>query len=429
MLRASSSEAQVVRTSLLSVMFSAIEHLCQQGSRNRIESSNFHWKHTRQSHDNANANANQVCTSGWRAVMAEEFTFANVHRAVHGISRYVASQKASGAKVIVGRDPRFLGSRFVPWPLKSSRAMGLRPLVIAEPAPTPTISYAVIQVEGRWRHQLHRFAQSPGIQRHQVLHARRSARSAEATKTIEAAIAAFDANSANAARGKSPGAGHRSEANVPVAFARDRRSGRDQEAGIKIAFDPMWGSARGYSDTLCAMRALTVATIHDTPRCAFSEATLRARRSPASRDLHHKMREIGAAIGIATDGDADRFWHRRPGWHVPPAQLHHRAALRLPVRNPRLEERSWPNSVATPPDQTLSPRATRSNFTRPPVGFKYIGELIKQDGQDLIGGEDKRRPLHPANTCRRKMVCLPGCSAARWWRRAGASPWEPYWNK
>jgi len=28
-------------------------------------------------------------TSGWRAVMAEEFTFANVHRTVHGIARYV----------------------------------------------------------------------------------------------------------------------------------------------------------------------------------------------------------------------------------------------------------------------------------------------------------------------------------------------------
>ena len=51
-------------------------------------------------------------TSGWRAVVAEEFTFANVRRAVHGIARHVSSQKASGAKVIVGRDPRFLGETF-----------------------------------------------------------------------------------------------------------------------------------------------------------------------------------------------------------------------------------------------------------------------------------------------------------------------------
>ena len=51
-------------------------------------------------------------TSGWRAVMAEEFTFANVQRALRGIARYVASEKPKGARVIVGRDPRFLGETF-----------------------------------------------------------------------------------------------------------------------------------------------------------------------------------------------------------------------------------------------------------------------------------------------------------------------------
>ncbi|HEY5161581.1 MAG TPA: phosphoglucomutase/phosphomannomutase family protein, partial [Terriglobales bacterium] len=45
-------------------------------------------------------------TSGWRAVMAEDFTFANVRRAVTGIARYVASKKPEGASIVVGRDPR-----------------------------------------------------------------------------------------------------------------------------------------------------------------------------------------------------------------------------------------------------------------------------------------------------------------------------------
>ena len=47
--------------------------------------------------------------TGWRACVADEFTFANVRRAVIGIARYVASQKPRGARAIVGRDPRFLG--------------------------------------------------------------------------------------------------------------------------------------------------------------------------------------------------------------------------------------------------------------------------------------------------------------------------------
>ncbi|HEY6303324.1 MAG TPA: hypothetical protein VIX14_09680 [Terriglobales bacterium] len=83
--------------------------------------------------------------TGWRAVMAEEFTFANVERAVYGIARYVSSQKSSRPKVIVGRDPRFLGESFCATAADILSSYGITPLVIAEPAPTPAISYAVIQ--------------------------------------------------------------------------------------------------------------------------------------------------------------------------------------------------------------------------------------------------------------------------------------------
>ncbi|HEY8670675.1 MAG TPA: phosphoglucomutase/phosphomannomutase family protein, partial [Terriglobales bacterium] len=51
-------------------------------------------------------------TSGWRAVVAEEFTVANIRRAVNGIARYVKTQRPDGARVIVGRDPRFMGETF-----------------------------------------------------------------------------------------------------------------------------------------------------------------------------------------------------------------------------------------------------------------------------------------------------------------------------
>ncbi len=86
-------------------------------------------------------------TSGWRAVMAEEFTFANVRRAVAGIARYVVSQKPKSAKVIVGRDPRFLGETFCAMAAEILSAHGIAPLVIAEAAPTPAISYAVTQAK------------------------------------------------------------------------------------------------------------------------------------------------------------------------------------------------------------------------------------------------------------------------------------------
>src|SRR5258708_8615979 len=86
-------------------------------------------------------------TSGWRAIVAEEFTFENVRRAVHGISRYVAAQNVKAPKVIVGRDPRFLGETFVAMAAEILSSYHITPLVIAEAAPTPAISYAVTQAK------------------------------------------------------------------------------------------------------------------------------------------------------------------------------------------------------------------------------------------------------------------------------------------
>ena len=79
--------------------------------------------------------------------MAEEFTFAKVRRAVTGIARYLASQKPQGARVTVGRDPRFLGETFCALAAEILEAHAITPLVVAEPAPTPAFAYAVIQTK------------------------------------------------------------------------------------------------------------------------------------------------------------------------------------------------------------------------------------------------------------------------------------------
>src|ERR1039457_6184973 len=126
--------------------------------------------------------------------MAEEFTFANVHRAVQGIARYVLSQKSNGARVIVGRDPRFLGESFCAMAAGILSSYGITPLVIAEPAPTPAISYAVIQAKADGainftashnppENKLIKFSTPDG-----------APSLPEVTKRIESEIAAFDQN-------------------------------------------------------------------------------------------------------------------------------------------------------------------------------------------------------------------------------------------
>src|SRR5580700_3919949 len=81
-------------------------------------------------------------TSGWRAIVADEFTVANIRLAVAGIADYVKTQPEPH-RVLVGRDPRFLGESFVDIAARVLAGSGVTPIVIPEAAPTPAIAYAV----------------------------------------------------------------------------------------------------------------------------------------------------------------------------------------------------------------------------------------------------------------------------------------------
>src|SRR5438552_8809243 len=85
-------------------------------------------------------------TSGWRAVIGEEFTFANLRRMVTGIARYVRSQKPNVARILVGRDPRFLGEMLTPMAAGILASYGIQALLITEAAPTPAIAHAIMRL-------------------------------------------------------------------------------------------------------------------------------------------------------------------------------------------------------------------------------------------------------------------------------------------
>jgi phosphomannomutase len=85
-------------------------------------------------------------TSGWRAIVADEFTVANIQLAVAGIAAYVKTLPEPH-RVLVGRDPRFLGESFVDVAARVLAGAGITPIVISEAAPTPAIAYAVREMK------------------------------------------------------------------------------------------------------------------------------------------------------------------------------------------------------------------------------------------------------------------------------------------
>ena len=327
-------------------------------------------------------------TSGWRAVTAEEFTFVNVRRAVTGIARYVAGLKAQGAKVIIGRDPRFLGETFCAMAAEILLEHGIRPLVVTEPAPTPAFAYAVVQTKSDGVINFTASHNPPEYNGIKFSTPDGCPALPEVTRKIEAEIEAADRS------GAAPGASAKAEAgkesfDVKPGYLNRLREIVDldviRKANLRVCFDPMWGAARGYSDDLLRDVGVRGATVHDYRDVLFGG------HAPEPddyllEDLRVQMKSSGAHIGIATDGDADRFGIvDADGTFLQPNYI---IALLFDYL---VESRGWKNGVAKSVATTNLINAIANSrdieLHETPVGFKYIGELIMQD-KIAIGGEE-----------------------------------------
>ncbi|MGI8410244.1 MAG: phosphoglucomutase/phosphomannomutase family protein, partial [Pyrinomonadaceae bacterium] len=83
-------------------------------------------------------------TSGWRAVIADDFTFKNVEIVTESICRYLTERdNEEGQTLIIGNDSRFMGEKFAAVAAGIAVKNGFRVLQCTGPTPTPTISHAI----------------------------------------------------------------------------------------------------------------------------------------------------------------------------------------------------------------------------------------------------------------------------------------------
>ena len=325
-------------------------------------------------------------TSGWRAIVADEFTMENVRRAVTGIGRYVASHNSNGAKLLVGRDPRFMGETFVSEAAAILTRHAVKPLVIPEAAPTPAIAYTVIALKTDGSINFTASHNPPEYNGIKFSTPDGAPALPEVTKAIEQEIAAVNLGATNGAGAKKI---ESEEVDVRPAYLKRLAELVDipaiKKSGVRIVFDPFWGAARGYSDALLRENGISVATVHDYRDVLFGGHA----PEPEGKLLDEcraKMKETGAAIGICTDGDADRFGIvDQDGTFIQPNYV---IAL---LFHYLLETRGWKKgvgkSVATTNMLNAIAEKNGVELYETPVGFKYIGELIKAD-KITIGGEE-----------------------------------------
>jgi alpha-D-glucose phosphate-specific phosphoglucomutase len=326
-------------------------------------------------------------TSGWRAIVADEFTLANIRLAVAGIAAYVKTLPAPH-RVLVGRDPRFLGEIFVDEAARVLAGAGIAPILIPMAAPTPAISYAVRELKASGAINFTASHNPPEYNGIKYSTPDGAPALPEVTHQIEAAIVALQASGAEIPKAEPPAGGFETT-DVKPAFLKRQAELVNLKAiaksGIKLVYDPFWGAGRGYTSDILREAGVAIETVHDYRDVLFGGHA----PEPSDEllgDAKKKMKETGAALGLATDGDADRFGIvDADGTFIQPNYI---IALLFDYL---VETRGWRNGVAKSVATTNLINALAEFHKVPlyetPVGFKYIGELINQD-KIAIGGEE-----------------------------------------
>lgn len=327
-------------------------------------------------------------TSGWRAIIADEFTFTGVRTVTRAICQHLRASGAGDKALIVGYDTRFLGERFAAECVKEVAAQGFRALLCNHPTPTPTISHAIRSERAAGGINFTASHNPPEYNGMKFSTSDGAPALPEITRQVEQLIIEIQgcvdetptsSSSADNFETYDPRPAYLADLAEKIRFEEIAR------AGGRYAFDPLWGTGRGYLDEALRRHGLEVETIHDWRDVMFGG------RSPEPDSSHlDELREVvsknGCALGLATDGDGDRFGVLDGnGRFIMPNQL---IAILFDYL---AESRGWTGgiarSVATSHLVDRVAEARGLPVYETPVGFKFIGELINED-KIILGGEE-----------------------------------------
>lgn len=321
-------------------------------------------------------------TSGWRAIIADEFTFANARLVTNAICRYLKSNLDSTSKIAIGHDSRFMGEKFADVAAETAAAWGLTVLRCSGQTPTPTLSHVIRSEKAAGGINFTASHNPPEYQGIKFSTADGAPALPEITEQIETSIA-------NGVETEGSEGGSIEEYDPKPNYLSDLQSKLNFDAiaaaGGKYGYDALWGTGRGYLDKILRDNGLEVETIHD-----WRDVTFGGRSPEPGEDHLDELRESvknkRLTLGLATDGDGDRFGIiDSNGEFITPNRL---VAL---LTDYLVESRGWSNgvarSVATSHQVDRVAKARGLKLYETPVGFKFIGELINRD-EIVLGGEE-----------------------------------------
>lgn len=330
-------------------------------------------------------------TSGWRGILCEDFTFDNIKVVIQAIADHIKAGPEQDKGLLVGYDSRFMGDRFAREAARVLCGAGLKTFLCNRDTPTPVISFEVLRRGTAGAINFTASHNPPEYNGVKFSPSWGGPALPETTRDIEqranamlGAVCCREMALDEAVR-----SGHLEEIDPRAAYLADLEHKVDFAAIASlgpIAVNPLYGTARGYLDEPLTSRGIDIRLLNAHRDPYFGGFPPEPAEKYIQDFIGLVKKDPAIKLGIATDGDADRFGIiDEDGTYIEPNYI---IALLLDyLVRVRGIQGGVARSVAT--SHLIDAVAAHHGIQvyETPVGFKYIGELISQD-KIVIGGEE-----------------------------------------
>ncbi len=328
-------------------------------------------------------------TDGWRGVMADDYTFANVRRCAQGFASYLIQHGAGDGPVVVGYDKRFASEHFAGACAEVLAANGLRVWLTDDATPTPVISYAVLDKKAAGAINITASHNPPTDNGFKVRDHRGGAIAPAGLKEIEALIPESSGVKRMGLK-EALGQGLVTGFDASVSYLTHIKDLVDVEpiksAGLKIVVEPMWGNGAGWFTRILSGGKTVVTEIHAERNPSFPEMK---RPEPIPPNVNVGLRrtvELGYDVCLITDGDADRMGiGDEHGLFVNQLQVF--ALLALYYLEVRKERGPIVKTLSTTSMLNKLGKLYDVPVYETGVGFKYVAPMFLKVGA-ILGGEE-----------------------------------------
>ena len=325
-------------------------------------------------------------TDGWRAIIAEDFTFENVRKVAHAIARYVVRAEKPGAGLLVGYDTRFGSERFAHGAAEAVAAAGIPVWLATAAAPTPALSL-LVKLRGAAGAIQITASHNPypwnGVKY----------KASYGSSASPAIVAQIEVELARVLREGVPALPpradlvHSLDVRAPYLEALDALVDWDRlrAARFRFVIDPMHGAGRGLLRDLFRRHEIACEEIRGTRDPLFGGVNPEP-IEPNIAALQDAVVQGRFDAGFALDGDADRIGAvDRDGSFINPHQIFSILLWHL------AGTRKLAGAVAKTFSTTKMIDKIAAKFGRQvwetPVGFKYICDRMLES-DILLGGEE-----------------------------------------